>query len=298
MKNYTSKLFEIMDNDETLVYSGVKKEIASHFFSEPGEDSYLSVEAIGITFPDSKYRITRDNSDLFVLEYIVSGEGTLKINDRIFNLKAGDSYLIEPHNSQLYYSNPKNPLKKYWINFRSRFLENIIKLMEINQVFVFRNVNISSYFSELFKLENVSYKNQIIKYDAMSIILSIFNIFKKSIETAPKDNIPECILKAKNLIDEDTNYAISIDDICKKAFVSKQFLNKYFKKYFLVTPYQYALKKKIIAACIMLKESNYKIFEISEMLNFSDEYAFSHAFKKAMNISPKDYRKKYKLQFD
>ena len=290
MKNYTSKMYEEMKKNPNLSFSGTSHEIASHFVSRPGENSFLAVEAIGITFPDPKYKIRRSNEDVFVLEYIVSGEGSLTVNGQNFKLSSGVAYLIEPNVNQTYYSNPKNPLKKYWINFRSEYAKRIINDLGLSHIYIFEDVNISYYFSELFELENISTINEDIKYKAMGILFSIFMEFKRSIVFGINTIIPQDMLDVKALIDEEKIY--NLDELCNRSFISRQTLFKKFKKYYQTSPYQYILKKKIYEACSLLKETNLSITQIAEKLDFTDEFAFSHAFKKSIGIPPNAYRKK------
>ena len=89
------------------------------------------------------------------------------------------------------------------------------------------------------------------------------------------------------ILGEPTN----IDEICKRSFISKQTLFNKFKKAYNITPHQYILRKKIIVSCDMLLNQNLSIAKIAETLKFTDEYAFSHAFKKQLGITPSKYRK-------
>ncbi|UKI35289.1 MAG: hypothetical protein L6V93_13935 [Clostridiales bacterium] len=49
----------------------------------------------GISYCDYSYRIERKNSELNVIEYIISGTGTVNDNGRIFNPREGDIYFFE-----------------------------------------------------------------------------------------------------------------------------------------------------------------------------------------------------------
>ena len=44
----------------------------------PGQfakEDFFCVEMTGITYPDSRYRIERECSDIYCLEYVIAGEG-------------------------------------------------------------------------------------------------------------------------------------------------------------------------------------------------------------------------------
>ena len=105
------------------------------FGKEAGEDWELFIynrkspfpviiENIGVTHHNPKYRISRTNNDMFIFEYILSGSGFVEVNGKTFKVSANDVYIIEPGQEHSYYSDPKNPFKKIWINFYSDiFLE-------------------------------------------------------------------------------------------------------------------------------------------------------------------------------
>lgn len=85
---------------------------------------------------------------------------------------------------------------------------------------------------------------------------------------------------------------ISADLLAKHCGLSYSRLLKLFKKQLSTTPKNYIIKLKMNHACELLK-TNMSITEISENIGFNDVYFFSKQFKKHMNISPTDYRKKF-----
>ena len=47
----------------------------------PGQfakEDFFCVEMTGITYPDSRYRIERECSDIYCLEYVIAGEGQIE----------------------------------------------------------------------------------------------------------------------------------------------------------------------------------------------------------------------------
>ena len=53
---------------------------------------------------------------------------------------------------------------------------------------------------------------------------------------------------------------------------------------------------RLEAAAKLLREKKHKIYEIAEKCGFSDNSNFSRAFRKLTNMSPSDFRKKYKAE--
>lgn len=72
--------------------------------------------------------------------------------------------------------------------------------------------------------------------------------------------------------------------------VSTNYLSALFKKELDINFVDYVNNLKIEKACILLKESSMKIYEISEAIGFENNSYFSRLFKKTKGISPKDYR--------
>lgn len=83
---------------------------------------------------------------------------------------------------------------------------------------------------------------------------------------------------------------ISIREIADNLGISKEYMQKLFKKYEGISITEYISDIKIEAACNMLRYSDRKIQEIAEYLHYGSESHFSTAFRKKMHQSPKEYR--------
>lgn len=294
MRKYFSVIFNSMNAEKGFKYKGVDKEVATHFVIEKEiENLPVIIECFGITFEDKNYEIYRENQNRYVIEYVVSGEGTVEINDKVFNVKGGDVYILEANTVQHYYSNKSNPFKKYWVNFKSDLFGNLLSLLNLNGIYHFPNVHIEELFQSLFSLEQMSSFSGDISFSAMNIIFQILLTIKENL-TKTDSNVPEIIKQAKLLIDESLQTSLNVNEICDKLYISKSSLITNFKKYYGITPNAYKSQKKIQVARMYLKNSNMSINSISQYLGFGDTYTFSHWFKKEKGLSPLAYRKKYR----
>lgn len=294
MRGYFSEIFNSMNAEKGFKYKGVDKEIATHFVIEKNkQDLPIIIECFGITNEDKNYEIYRDHQDRYVIEYVISGEGVVESDNRIFNVKAGDVYILEANTKQHYYADKKNPFKKYWVNFKSDSFGNLLSLFKLNNIIHFPNTNIEELFLSLFSLEQISGFAADISFSAMNIIFQMLMVIKENL-TASDKNVPEIIKKARILLDESLDDKLTINDICKTLYISKPSLIENFKKYYGMTPNSYKSKKKIKLACMYLKNSNLNINAVSSSLGYNDTYTFSHWFKKEKGISPLNYRKKYR----
>lgn len=295
MEKYVSEVLKHMDRESGLNYKGVDNEIASHFISDESSEIYpLIIECFGITFEDKRYEIYREEQNRFVIEYVVSGKGKIEINDSSFEVKAGDCYILEPHTKQHYYANKQDPFKKYWINFRSNEVMEFLKILKLNGIYYFPNTNVEDLFSNLFGLENVSSFSNDISFKVFQIICEMLIRIKSRYFKKDELHIPSYLKQAKKIIDDNLVNKISIEEICKKVYVSKPTLIENFKKCFGETPNQYRTKRKLQLASIMLMSSNLDMNGIANNLGFADTFSFSHWFKNNVGISPSRYRQEKK----
>ena len=105
--------------------------------------------------------------------------------------------------------------------------------------------------------------------------------------------------KNKNLAEEVKQYIIqnyyrdiTIDELCNYFYCSKATLINRFKEIYNDTIHQYLMKYRLDKAKELLLNKNLSIQEIAISSGFKDANYFSKAFKKHMNMSPRQYREK------
>ena len=289
MKKY--KDFKSIKKQDIQEFRGLERDVmfAPHPETLP---TPLSVTRFGITYPNKKYYIKRENSPCFIIEYIVSGSGFLEINGEKYKLSAGDAYIIHPADRCEYYADENDPYKKYWINFYSGiFFLELLKAYNINER-VYRNTDLSKYFEEIFKLENYSNLNDELYIPVSKILFSIIMDLAQSKKVDTKNPKEDLAYILKQRLNRSIAVPTSLEDIAKELYRSPNDLIRHFKKRYKVTPYAYLIRMRIERAKSLLINTERNISEIASYLCFSSEYHFSNAFKKNVGMCPKEYRKK------
>lgn len=249
----------------------------------------IIIENIGITYPNSRYRISRTNNDMFIFEYIISGSGYVEINNQIHKVSANDVYIIEPGQDHTYYSDPKNPFKKIWINFYSDIFISIYKSFGLSGKTVFKNTDTLELFEEIQNLKKISNFSDDICYEIAPIL---FKILCNLAANSNKSVTISKTAKLTKLYIDDTIYSnLTIEDISKDLNLSKAHIIREFTKNYGISPYNYLINQKIAIAKKMLILHNMNISEISSNLGFDDPNYFSKLFKKKTGMSPLQYRK-------
>jgi len=83
---------------------------------------------------------------------------------------------------------------------------------------------------------------------------------------------------------------LTLLEVADKVYVSQWHLSKLLNRYMKKNFYDMLNEARIEKAKELLRDPKFRIGEVSEMVGFSDISHFSRIFKKAANISPKEYR--------
>lgn len=93
------------------------------------------------------------------------------------------------------------------------------------------------------------------------------------------------LLHAKTFIDDNFLKPITISELTQEACMSKYDFIRRFKSTFLVTPFQYVLKKRLLHAKFLLLQGE-KIAKVAVITGFADTPAFSKAFRNQFGCAP------------
>ena len=96
---------------------------------------------------------------------------------------------------------------------------------------------------------------------------------------------------AKQYINDNIEFNLKISDVAAHCYLSTKQLTRIFNEYEDTPPGEYINKKRIELAQKYLNKDSYSIKQISELLNFTNEYYFNSFFKKHTGLPPGKYRK-------
>lgn len=248
------------------------------------------IQMAGISYCDGTYKIDRRNSNIYCFEYIIKGEGTIRINGQEFNASSGDIYILPKGHDHLYFSNAKNPWTKIWFNIKGSLIDNLMQVYKLNNIYYIKNLDLKELFYKMFfevqqtneTTEQIFRKASIIFHEILLKIYSKVEICK-TIEN-------EIAFQLKQYMDNHIESNLSIKTLANYVFRSPSQTIRIFKKEYGVTPYNYLLSKKIETAKLLLINTNMPIKQIAVKLKFADEHYFSNFFKSKTGISPISFR--------
>lgn len=97
------------------------------------------------------------------------------------------------------------------------------------------------------------------------------------------------IAKAKKYIMEHFAEEISLNEVAATINISPGYFSTIFKQYTGTCFTDYVTENKIDKAKKLLRETDYKIYEISNMLGYQNAYYFSKVFKKVTGMTPSEF---------
>lgn len=100
------------------------------------------------------------------------------------------------------------------------------------------------------------------------------------------------ISKAKKFIMEHYTEEISLTEVATALNISPGYFSTLFRQYTGMCFTDYVTENKINHAKKLLRESDMKIYEVSNMLGFQSAYYFSKVFKKVTGMTPREFSDK------
>ncbi len=263
--------------------------IVSFLYDENRINNQFMVEMAGITYPDPHYHVDRNNSKIFCLEYIMEGEGTVRVDDETIHPLKGDIYILPRGCRHRYYSSCHNPWEKIWMNVYGPLCDLLINAYHLEGVLLIKDLDLLDLFRKFLTVCEEKDMGVNIRFQKCSLIYHEI-ISRISMHLYDKPIVKNsAAYKIKKHIDTNIYEKFSIDKLADIFCLSSSSLNRIFKKEFMQTPYEYILTQKIETAKLLLTNTNITVKQIAYKLNFADEHYFSNCFKERCGVSPKAF---------
>lgn len=247
--------------------------------------------------------------DCLEINYIEEGSGRNIIEDKQYDLKSGDFYII--NNLEHHYAFTDSSLRMKIIVFDPRFIwQNNSFDYEYLTPFYKRNIRFSNCVkkenplsSELTSIiteiesewaEKQEGYRMIIKALLMKLLGVFYRYFKSNDELGEDikafqksyDRIRDVI----EYINDNYEKDLTLDDLSKVILMNKTYFSTYFKKIMGMNVSDYIEKIRVDSACNLLRTTNASIIDISMKSGFNNVTHFNRIFKKHTGYTPTGFR--------
>ncbi len=249
----------------------------------------LHLISAGITLPDRNYRIRRESSNLTVLEYIVSGKGHLRVEDRRYPIQAGDVYLLHPGSNHDYHADWDDPWEKIWFNLSGTLIGHLIEAYHLKDAVHFPNCPLEQEFRDALAIVQ---KRPTSAYTELALALHrIFARIHEWRQQHPEMRKSPEGLKLKEYLDLHWRKPVTLEDLAEQIGRSRSQVVRIFRRDWEISPLQYLQQQRLNLARQYLENTDCKISMIAEITGFRDEFYFSNWFKEKTGVSPLFYKK-------
>lgn len=233
--------------------------------------------------------------DKYVLHYVLSGEGSLTINQKTFHIKEKQAFIIPPGVLAYYQASTSKPWHYIWLQFHGLKSSEIMLhtgLTQNHPVFIPNN--------NTKKMEDALFHILANPSDEYICMGKLYEFFHYLVELSSNHKAPETEenLSLKythmviNYITQKYSEPIHIQDIANYCGLERSYLGKLFKKVTGRTPKEYLIQFRMNHAKSLLQDTSIPIQHVSYSVGYSDQLTFSKLFKKETGVSPTEYRRK------
>lgn len=121
-------------------------------FSTPVGIAPMYSPVVGVSYCDGTYHITRTKANITVIEYVISGEGYVRIGGKRYAVGKDTIYILPKGMDQEYWSSGENPWVKIFVNFRGDLPGILLREYGFGETYIFPGDGYRTYFAEV---ENV-----------------------------------------------------------------------------------------------------------------------------------------------
>ncbi|MFL0253120.1 AraC family transcriptional regulator [Clostridium neuense] len=259
--------------------------------------SLLTIKGLGwqtITSHDYIWNGKYRKDEHCLIQYTISGEGELELNNIIYKLKEGDAFIVEVPSSHCYRLPKKSDKwELLYIQFSNEALPFWNQLTAlVGPVFSIKKD--SAIEKLMWNIYDMSVRNefqdayQCSKY-AYELIMNLVSYFHKE---QKQKVLPSSIELCKDFINTHYNLQIGLDDMAKAAQISKFHLTRKFEKELGITPNNYLIKIRLENSVKLLtSQSNLTLENIAKSVGFSCSNYYGKVFKKKFGVSPDEFRR-------
>ena len=236
------------------------------------------------------------HNDYYELTIVTDGNGVITTNNIDTKIKKGDIYLSLPFDTHKITSSINNPLQFDFLAFNTKNPDQIEKLITLQSTFkhpklrCFNNELIANLVNNLiaeFSSRSIL-SEQIVSSLLNLVILYTINDFRQHREVVKYSLKTSDILcfQVMNYIDTHITTIKNLEDISKAFNYNYSYLSALFKKITGTSINDFFSQKKFAYAKQLITKGK-KVYEVANILNYSNQYTFSKGFKKYFGVSPK-----------
>jgi len=256
----------------------------------------------------SNYRFSGEKHDFWEMVYVDKGEITVFADNKSYALKQGEAFFHKPDQWHNIHANGVIAPNVAIVSFECKspamefFHDKTVKVGQTEKKIISKIImeytNAFStplndlYTNKLIKRElSIIGAEQLLKMYLCELLISFMRetILETQHPMISINNSEATVNLLITYMQENINKSITVDQLVKYSGLNRTGINNLFKRNFDMGVIEYFINMKIDMAKKYLRENNYNVTQISEILGYSNVHYFSRQFKKTTGMSPIEY---------
>lgn len=241
-----------------------------------------------------QHYVARRHPDFYLIILCTRGRGVLTIQQKTYEISAGNVLFTFPGIPHIYYADREEPWTIYWAHFHAEsadFLPLLEKygISPEHPVLYGRDYSdtAESFRSILEDIYQCSFSAMCYRQSLFSQLL--FRIFYLASEEEKRERSVD---RAVEYIHRHLKEPLTLEQIAEAVSMSKYYLSHRFSSELGISVKQYVLNARIRQAQMLLASTKKSIREIADSCGYENSMYFSNAFRQKTGYSPSDYRKR------
>lgn len=230
----------------------------------------------------------------YLLHLVTRGTGTYYVDDHVYEISAGQIFLIYPGVTTTYQASLDDPWSYYWIGFSGYQANYILEQMgfsEHSHVISIEDIDpLVSCIEQMLQFHEITFANELERTaELLKFFSHVINSHPHNLVSA-KNYRSQYAEVAMRYISNNFDSKIRIADLADYIGVDRSYLSKAFHAEYQISPQEYLLRLRMQHATNLLANSKLSITDVAAKCGYPDALAFTKIFRQRLGCSPRDYR--------
>ena len=235
-----------------------------------------------------------------LFHFVTAGRGRVEIGGAVFELGAGDAFLIPAEQVAYYEASATEPWSYSWAGLTGLRAEQYVRrvLETAPEHYVLRGLMWEKYAAPINRAARLRGTNAANHFRATQVLYELFSYLAADLPGFDDvSRAPSLAAELKFYLDAKYMEKLRMEHLAERFGVHPNHLSRVFRAAYHMAPKQYLQRLKLEKAARMLASSDVSVALVAESLGFEDQHAFSRAFKKYWGVSPTDHRRSDTAEF-
>ncbi len=231
----------------------------------------------------------------YIIHYIVSGKGTYRVQGTVYELEAGQGFLITPGSQTFYQADKEDPWTYLWIGFDGNQAAQYLSGMGLGENHLTYRSNqgeqLKATVLSMLKHNTGAASNQ---FMLESLLYTFFSLLAEDLDVLLTPGAmagSQYIRRATEFIRNNYCTPIRITDIADYVCINRSYLYTLFQKELHTSPQEYLTNYRLTRAAELLLITDLSVEGVALSCGYGDPLVFSKAFKAKNGMTPSQYRK-------